>query len=134
MPINSLLRAVLVLILAAALTKPARADQFATDARLIVTGIVVVSAAVAVTVTLLIVKHKSAVTGCVKQGPKGMTVTDEDDKQVYAIFGSPKMFESPTGVKAGERVKLWGKKKKLSDGAVALMVQRTSKDLGACPI
>jgi predicted aspartyl protease len=59
---------VLIAVLSAALVTPARAESLQAAGDQIVIGIVVVSAAVAVAVTLLILhekRKKSAVTGCV---------------------------------------------------------------------
>ena len=53
-------RAILIAIVVATLANPARANSIGTDAKLVVTGIVVVSAAVAVGVTVLVVHHREA--------------------------------------------------------------------------
>ena len=43
-------------------------------------------------------QKKRTITGCVTSGQNGMTVTDEKDKQVYALSGDT------TGIKPGDRV------------------------------
>lgn len=122
-------RAVLIAIVVAALTKPARADSFETDAKLIVTGIVVVSAAVAVAVTVFVVHHrsnKSAITGCVTSGPNGSSVTDEKDNQIYLLSAGS------ISIKPGDRVMLEGKRRKQSGGAFVFEAHKVTRDFGAC--
>ena len=121
-------RGLLIAALSAALATPARADQLQTDATEIVIGIVVVSAAVAVLVTVLILRHKpkkSAITGCVNSGANGMSVTDEKDKRNYALSGNT------VGVKPGDRMTLQGKPKNPGKTLV-LEVQKVTQDFGAC--
>ncbi len=67
-----------------AVIAPARGETLGTAETQIITGIVVVSAAIGVVVTVLILHHKhkeAAITGCVVSGANGMSVTDEKDKQ-----------------------------------------------------
>ncbi len=88
-----------------------------------------VTAAVAVIVTVLIIHHKSrkrTITGCVTSGPTGMNVTDEKDKRTYSLSGDP------VGVKAGERMTFEGKRR--ADGGKKLVFEAHSviKDFGVC--
>jgi hypothetical protein len=113
----------------ATLAKPARAATIGTDAKLIVTGIVVVSAAVAVVVTVLVVHHsrnKSAITGCVTSGPSGLSMTDEKDKQLYALSADS------ISLKPGDRMTLQGKRRKQSGGALVFEVHGITRDFGSC--
>jgi hypothetical protein len=127
MPIN-IRRVVVIAVLSVVLTAPARAESIDTAGAQIVAGIVVVSAAVAVGVTLLIVhaKHKTgAITGCVMPEAGGMSVTDEKDRRVYALSGDP------AGIKSGDRMTLEGKRR--ADGKTAIFeARRVTKDFGAC--
>jgi hypothetical protein len=51
---------------------------------------------------------KRTITGCVNSGGNGMTVTDEKDKEIYALSGDT------TGIKPGDRMRLQGKRVKSS--------------------
>ncbi len=121
-------RPVLIASLTVALVAPARAESLATAEKQLIAGIVVVSAAIAVTVTLLIVHHKrqSSVTGCVIAGANGMSLADERDQRMYALSGNT------AAVKAGNRVMLQGKRQKQGNGTFIFEAQRVSQDLGAC--
>jgi hypothetical protein len=121
-------RALLTVVLCAALAAPARAESFQTAGHQIVAGIVVVSAAVAVLVTVLIVhyKHKkTTITGCVAPGASGLSLTDEKDQRLYAVSGDP------VGIKAGDRMTLEGKSKQ-SDRTLVFEAHSVTKDFGAC--
>jgi len=122
-------RAVLVVVLAVALAAPARAESLQTAGEQVVAGIVVVSIAIGVLVTFLIVHYthkKSAITGCVTAGANGTnTVTDEKDKRTYTISGDP------VGIKPGDRMTLEGKRKQ-SGKMLVLEAHSLTKDFGAC--
>lgn len=126
---KSLGRAVLVVVLCAALATPARADKLQSDADNIVIGIVVVVAAlVVVTVVAIHYSKKRTVTGCVSSGPNGMTVTDEKDRQTYALSGNT------VGITPGDRMKLRGKKIKSKgpDKPLVWEAGSVAKDFGVC--
>ena len=85
---------VLIVALCVALAAPAQAQQNSLPnsldnmARNIVIGIVAVSVALVV-ITVVVVhesKKKRTVTGCVTSGANGMSVTDEKDKRIYALY------------------------------------------------
>ena len=121
-------RCLLIAVLAAALVTPSRAESLNAAGDQIITGIVVVSAALAVLVTLLILhqKHKtSTITGCVRSSANGMSLTDEKDQRTYALSGDP------VGVKAGDRMTFQGKRKK-ANNTLVFEAQSVTKDFGAC--
>jgi hypothetical protein len=128
--LHNLSRLILIAVLGVALAIPARAESLQAAGDQIVIGIVVVSAAIAVGVTLLILhqKHKkSSITGCVTSGANGMSVMDERDKSIYALTGDP------PGVKPGDRMTLEGRRR-LGSGKTAVFEARSViKDLGVCP-
>jgi hypothetical protein len=122
-------RAVLIVVLSVALAAPARAESIQTAGRQIEVGIVVVSVAVGVLVTFLIVHYthkKSEITGCVAAGANGLSLTDEKDKRIYTLSGDP------VGVKPGDRMTLVGKRKQ-SGKTLVFEAQSAIKDFGACP-
>jgi len=123
------LSGVLIAVLGLAAAKPAAAEQsINTQATNIIIGIVVVAAAIGVVATLLVLhysKKKDTITGCVHTEANGMSVTDEKDKQNYALSGST------MGVKPGDRVTLRGKRKN-SGGTPVFETQKVTRDFGAC--
>ena len=131
---KSLWRGVLIIVLCVALATPPRAQasggSFTDQSRNIV--IAIVAAAAGVVVVAVVVIHEStkkrAITGCVNPGGSGMTVTDEKDKQTYALSGNT------SSIKPGDRMKLQGKKVK-SKGADKTMVwqaKAVATDFGVC--
>jgi len=83
--------AILIIVLGLALATPARANTLDDDARNIIIGVVAVTAAIAVLVTVLIIRHnspKSTITGCVQSGTNGMSLTDEKNGLNYTLAGS----------------------------------------------
>jgi hypothetical protein len=127
---KSLWRGVLLVVLSVALATPAKANNLDNAGRNIVIGIVAVTAAVAVVVTVVVIHYskKRTITGCVGSRGNGMTVTDEKDKQVYALSGNT------AGVTPGDRMRLQGKKVKLKgpDKRVEWVATNVTKDFGVC--
>jgi hypothetical protein len=66
----------------------------------------VVAGVVVVAIVAIHYSKKRSITGCVNSGASAMTVTDEKDKQIYALSGDT------TNIKPGDRMKLPGKKVK----------------------
>jgi hypothetical protein len=121
---------VLMIAICMALVTPARADSLKTQGDEIVIGIVAVTAVLAVVITVLVVHYskKRSITGCVASAGDAMTITDENDKKIYALSGNT------TGVKPGERMKLKGQKMKPTGADKTLVWEATdvSKDFGVC--
>jgi len=121
---------VLIIALSLALATPARADKLKTDSDEIVIGIVAIAAALTVAITVLAVHYskKRSITGCVASVGDGLTVTDENDKKIYALSGNT------TGVKPGDRMKLKGKKVKPTgpDKTPIWKATDVNKDFGVC--
>ena len=121
-------RTSLVVVLSVALAAPARAESIGTAGAHVTIGILVVSVAVGVLVSFLIVHHahkKSAITGCVTSGANGMSIADKKDKRTYALSGDP------PGIKPGDRMTLEGKRKQ-SGNALVFQAQAVTKDFGVC--
>ncbi len=131
MPQKSFWSAVLVAVICVALATPAKADSLETAGRNIVIGIVAVTAALAVVITVVIM-HESrkdrTITGCVSSGADTMTITDQRDQRVYVLSGNT------VGIVAGERMKLRGKRLKLQDAGKTPAWETTTvlKDFGVC--
>jgi hypothetical protein len=94
----------------------------------IVGAIVGIVAAVAVIAIVTIhYSKKRTITGCVHSAANGMTVTDEKDKQIYALSGDT------TGVKPGNRMRLQGKKAKSTvSQPLEWEARKVTKDFGVC--
>jgi hypothetical protein len=123
MPRN-LWNVLLISIISLSLIRSARAETLDTAGKQIYAGIAVVAAAAVVGGVLIILheKHKtSTVIGCVASAAGGMTLTDDKDKQVYALSGTP------VGAKPGYRMTLDGKR----HGKV-FEARSVIKDLGVC--
>ena len=123
-------RAVLIVALSLALATPAKANNLDNAARNIVIGIVAVTATVAVVATVLIIHYskKRAITGCVRPGANGMTITDEKDNQIYGLSGNT------ADIVPGNRMKLHGEKikSKGSDKALIWDEKNVIKNFGVC--
>jgi hypothetical protein len=121
---------VLILALAVALAPYARADTIKTDSHEIVAGIVAVAAAVTIIVIVVAVHYskKRTITGCVGSGAKGLSITDEKDREVYALSGNT------ADIKAGDRIKLRGRKLKSkgSDKTPVWEAKEATQDFGVC--
>jgi hypothetical protein len=106
--------------------RPARADGYGTSIALAVVALV----GITVVVTLVIVHsahHSQNVTGCALAGADGLTLQSEGDQQTYLLTGDT------VGIKAGDRVKLKGKKKaKDATGSRHFVVDQFKKDYGTC--
>ncbi|MGA8492965.1 MAG: hypothetical protein WB711_21260 [Terriglobales bacterium] len=126
---NYLWRGLSIVALSVVLVAPARADKLQTEGEEIVIGIVAVSAALVVgTVLIIHYSKKRTITGCVSSGETGMTLTDEKDKQIYALSGNT------TGIKSGDRMRLQGKKvkPKSPDKTLVWETREVNKDFGLC--
>lgn len=122
-------RAVLVVVLFTVLATPARADLKSQVNNGILAGVAVAAAVVVVAVVLVVhYSKKRTVAGCVTSGPNGMTLTDEKDKQIYALSSNTE------GIKPGNRMKLHGKKVKSKgpDKTLAWETRSVAKDYGVC--
>src|ERR1039458_4484583 len=91
---------------------------------------VIVGVAAGVAVIAIVAIHyskKRTITGCVNSGGNGLTVTDEKDKQTYALSGDT------TGIKPGDRMRVQGKKVKSSpDKPIEWEARKATKDFGVC--
>ena len=123
-------RVFLIAVLSVALSIPARAESEGSAAIEIIVAIVVVGAvlAYAVPATIIHYSKKRTITGCVAPGAKGMTLTDERNKQIYLLSGST------TDIQIGDRIKLQGKKEKPKscDELLVWKASRVTKNFGVC--
>jgi hypothetical protein len=89
----------------------------------------VVGAAVGVaavtTLVLYVTLHKTYITGCTQPAEGGSSLTDHDGRTYFLVDVS-------SGLKAGQRVKLQGKKRKDKQGNLSFRVSKIKKDYGPC--
>jgi hypothetical protein len=120
----SLWKMLLISLVSVSLVRTARAETIDTAGKQLYAGIAVAGAAVAAGVVLIVLheKHKTTtITGCVTSAVGAMNLTDEKDKQIYALSGAS------VGVKPGDRMTLAGRRhgKVFKTGSVV-------NDLGVC--
>jgi hypothetical protein len=72
--------------------------------------------------------HADTVHGCVSSAPNSIILLNEGDRQAYDLIGDT------AAIKAGERVKVSGKKKKDTSGKRYFLVGKLSKNYGACKV
>ena len=107
-------------------TAPARADSLKTMGDEIVIGGVAVAAAIGVGVFFAF-HHGASIKGCTANGPSGLEIRSENGASVYQLSGAT------AEVKAGDLVRLKGKRKRAQEGDVPLfVVSRLAKDYGTC--
>ena len=128
---KSLGRAILIAVISIALAIPAKANSLDNAARNIIIGIVVVTAAIAVTITLVVLhesKKDRTITGCVNSSGAGMTIADENDNRIYVLSGNT------VGITPGDRMSLKGKKAKSKgpDHPRVWVATSVTKDFGVC--
>jgi hypothetical protein len=111
-----------------ALSKPAKAQQIGISKGQVVGIFVgVIAIPIVIGTVLYFVLRQPRLTGCVVQSANGIELMNEGDSQAYLLSGTT------TDIKAGERVKITGKKqKKNASGPRPLLVTSLKKDYGAC--
>src|SRR5215471_8627016 len=72
--------------------------------------------------------HAESLQGCVSSAPNSLLLLNEGDRQTYDLVGDT------TALKAGQRVKVSGKKKKDTSGKRYFLVGKLSKDYGVCKV
>jgi hypothetical protein len=91
-------------------------------------GIAAVGAGIGIGI-YFVVKHNHSVTGCARSTADGLTLTTEPDEHTYSLIGEV------AGIKPGNRVRVSGKKgKEKSSGTPQFLVEKVSKDFGACSV
>lgn len=130
-PLNSSLRrkllSLLLCISLLLLPKPARADSLQTTATEILIAAVALGAALGVGIYFL-VRQPPSISGCAASSADGLTLQNQGDQQTYSLIGDT------AGIKAGERIRVSGKKKKDPSGKHEFLVEKLKKDYGACKV
>jgi hypothetical protein len=118
--------AVLVCVSFLATPMPAQADKIVSNGA-IVGGIVGIAAAgVVIGVVAYHLLRKASITGCVSN-QNGLELRNESDRQAYMLMGET------ADIKAGDRVRLKGKKKKKDSSAEPkFLVEKLAMNYGPC--
>lgn len=77
-------------------------------------------------VVLYFALRNPVITGCVQSANGTSSLTDDKDHRSYVLV------DEGSEIKAGQRVKLQGKKKKDKQGKITPRVAKIRKDYGAC--
>jgi hypothetical protein len=128
---RALVVALICVFASLALSRPARAQFSGTigPSKGAVVGIIAAAIAIPIVIgtVLYFVLRQPRLTGCVVQSADGLELMNEGDSQVYLLSGDT------TGIKAGELIKITGKKqKKNGSGPRPLLVTALKKDYGVC--
>lgn len=125
---KKLSRGILIVVLSLGLATPGRADN--PEKVLITIAATTTAAAIAVVVAVAVHhrRKKIVITGCVMAAENGMTVTDEEDRNTYALS------RNTAGIKPGDRVRLLGKKMKPKgpDKRLVWEAKEVTNDFGVC--
>jgi hypothetical protein len=124
--------ALLLCLTLASPPKPAKADSldFTKDIVLISIGIAVIGAGIGIGIYYSI-KHSHTLRGCAVAGPDGLELRNEGDQQTFKLLGIT------ADVKAGDRVKVVGKKKKNGKNDTSnrtFLVEKLGRDYGPCKV
>jgi hypothetical protein len=123
---------VLIVVLCVALAAPARAQsggKIESNGKIAGVIVAIVASVVVVTFVAIHYSRKRTITGCVSSGERGLSITDEKDRQLYLLSGNL------AGIKPGDRMKVQGKKKEESQGANQTLdwqAKAVSRDFGVC--
>ena len=74
------------------------------------------------------IHHSHSIRGCAISDPTGLELQTEGDQQTFQLMGIT------SDVKAGDRVKVVGKKKGNGSGNRSFLVEKLAKDYGACHV
>ena len=73
-------------------------------------------------------RHHRNLTGCASSGPDGLQLENEGDRKTYALSGDL------AAVKPGDRIRVRGEKEKGGGGVQPFLVEKVSRDFGACKV
>lgn len=126
--LNAALKVVAAILLLAALSRSASAQtpqlKYPSYKGAVIGAAVGVGAVTGVVLYLAL--HKTYITGCTQSANDASSMTDEQDRRNYTLVNEG------SGLKAGERVKLQGKKKKDKQGNRSFRVTKIKHDYGPC--
>jgi hypothetical protein len=111
------------------LSKPANANSIPTQSQVVWIFVAVGAIGAAIGVGIYFaVRKASSITGCAISTNSALSLQNEGDLQTYSLIGDT------ADIKAGDRVKVSGKKKKDSSGKRDFLVEKLSKVYGPCKV
>ncbi len=110
-----------------ALPAPVKADKIVSNGEITGAVVGIAAAGVVIGVGTYYLLRKASITGCAVSNQNGLELRNESDRQTYMLIGD-------TGdIKAGERIRVKGKKKRKDDSAGAtFLVKELAKNYGPC--
>ena|SRR5258708_3043129 len=108
------------------LSKPAKAQGISQN-QVIGIGVAIASIGAGIGVGIYYaVRHDHTLTGCAVSTPTGLALANDGTQQTFTLIGDT------ASIKPGDRIKVSGKKKKDLPGQRTFLVEKFSKDYGAC--
>ncbi len=128
---DGILRRCVAMVLVSAMllfcAKQAKGESLQSAAVEVVIGVAAAGAAIGIGIYYL-VRQPPSITGCAGSGANGLSLKNEGDQRTYLLIGDL------ANVKTGERIRVSGKKKKDAAGNPEFLVEKLSKDFGACMV
>jgi hypothetical protein len=120
---------IFVLLLAVA-PRPAGANSIPTKSDVAWIGVAVAAIGAGIGIGIYAaVHHGHSLNGCAVSSSDGLLLQNRGDGQTYALVGET------AAIKPGDRVRVSGKKEKKSSGdAQRFVVEKLTKDYGACKV
>jgi hypothetical protein len=106
---------------------PVKADKIVSNGEIVggIVGIAVAGVVIGVGTYYLL--RKVSITGCATSNQNGLELRNESDRQTYMLIGDT------ADIKAGDRIRVKGKKKKKDSPAGAkFLVNKLDKNYGPC--
>jgi len=94
----------------------------------IIIGLIAIPVAIGIVIYAVHRKHAHTLKGCAVSSPGGLQLIKDGGKQTYDLVGATAM------IKSGDRVQLNGKKIKVNSNQRQFVVEKVSKDYGACEV
>jgi hypothetical protein len=108
--------------------RPAKADSIQNAVVLASVGIAAAGAAIGIGVYYAIHHRSPAMTGCSSLSSDTLILRNEADQKIYTLAGDI------ADIKAGDRIKLSGKKDLDASGKRSFLVDKVVKDYGPCKV
>jgi hypothetical protein len=106
---------------------PVKAQKIVSNGEIAGAIVGIAAAGVAIGVGAYYLLRKASITGCAVSNQNGLELRNESDRQTYMLIGD-------TGdIKAGERIRVKGKKKKKDSSAGrTFLVEKLTRNYGPC--
>jgi hypothetical protein len=106
---------------------PVKAQKIVSNGEIAGAIVGIAAAGVVIGVGTYYLLRKASITGCVVSDQNGLELRNESDQQTYMLIGDT------AGIKAGDRIRVKGKKKRKESSAGAkFLVEEQAKNYGPC--